>query len=99
MTLRLRSTAPTRRRRSLDPEDRYQFWVTIGFIVLIVAVILVLFVAIGVGYYNDHLKPIASVGGQSISPDTWGSRIRLEAYRLGGGGEGTPTPPPPNPQD
>jgi parvulin-like peptidyl-prolyl isomerase len=56
--------------------------VTIGFIVLIVAVILVLFISIGVGYYNDHLKPIASVGGQSISPDTWGNRIRLEAYRL-----------------
>jgi parvulin-like peptidyl-prolyl isomerase len=82
MTLRLRSSAPTRRRRSLDPEDRYQFWVTIGFIALIVAVILVLAVSIGVGYYNDHLKPIASVGGQAISPDTWGQRIRLEAYRL-----------------
>jgi parvulin-like peptidyl-prolyl isomerase len=82
MTLRLRSSAPTRRRRSLDPEDRYTFWVTIGFIALIVAVILVLVVSIGVGYYNDHLKPIASVGGQSISPDAWGQRIRLEAYRL-----------------
>src|SRR6478672_11499257 len=82
MTLRLRSSAPTRRRRSLDPEDRYTFWVTIGFIALIVAVVLVLVVSIGVGYYNDHLKPIASVGGQSISPDAWGQRIRLEAYRL-----------------
>src|SRR3954468_19453271 len=93
MTLRLRSSAPMRRRRSLDPEDRYQFWVTIGFIALIAAVILVLGVAIGRRYYNDPLKPIASVGGQSISPDTWGQRIRLEAYRLGGEGEG-PRPAP-----
>ena len=98
MTLRLRSTAPTRRRRSFNPEDRYQFWVTIGFIVLIVAVILVLAISIGVGYYNDHLKPIASVGGQSISPDTWGSRIRLEAYRLGGGGAAPPHRADPEPR-
>jgi parvulin-like peptidyl-prolyl isomerase len=82
MTLRLRPSAPTRRRRSLNPEDRFQFWVTVGFIALIVAVIAVFLIAIGVGYYNDHLKPIASVGGQSISPDTWGQRIRLESYRL-----------------
>jgi parvulin-like peptidyl-prolyl isomerase len=82
MTLRLRPTAPARKRRSANPEDRYQFWVTIGFITLIVAVIAILLVSVAISYYNDHLKPIASIGGQNISPDDWAQRIRLESFRL-----------------
>jgi parvulin-like peptidyl-prolyl isomerase len=57
--------------------------VTIGFIVLIVAVGLVLVAAIGIGYYNSHFKPIANVGETSVTRDQWADRIRLEQFRLG----------------
>ncbi|MEA2623220.1 MAG: peptidyl-prolyl cis-trans isomerase [Chloroflexota bacterium] len=83
MTVRLRPTAGPRRRRGADSEDRFQFWVTIGFIVLIVAVGLVLVAAIGIGYYNSHFKPIANVGETSVTRDQWADRIRLEQFRLG----------------
>jgi parvulin-like peptidyl-prolyl isomerase len=83
MTVRLRPTAGPRRRRTSDSEERFQFWVTMGFIGLIVAVVIVLLAAIGLSHYDNHFKPIANVGGASITRDDWSQRIQLEHYRLG----------------
>lgn len=82
MTVRLRPTTGPRRRRTADSEDRYTFRVTVGFIALIVLVAIVVVASIGVGYYNAHFKPIANVGGLSITRDQWATRITLESYRL-----------------
>jgi parvulin-like peptidyl-prolyl isomerase len=53
-----------------------------GFIGLIVAVILVLIAAIALSHYDSHFKPIANIGGASVTRDDWAQRIRLENYRL-----------------
>src|SRR4051812_29980536 len=82
MTVRLRPNPRARRRRSIDSEDRFQFWVTVGFIALIVLVGLILLIAVALSFYNQRFKPIASIGGSSITRDQWAQRIDLERYRL-----------------
>ena len=81
MTLRAKPSAP-RRRRAGDSEERFQFWVTIGFIGLIVIVVLFLVGDVALSYYNDHFKPIATVGGVAVTPDQLKDRIKLETFRL-----------------
>jgi parvulin-like peptidyl-prolyl isomerase len=69
-------------RRASDPDDRMQRWVTIGFIGLIVLVGLVVLAGLAYGYWDSHLRPVASVGGTGISRDDWSARVRLEDFRL-----------------
>ena len=81
MTLRLR-TPQRPRRSSADSEDRFQFLVTVGFIVVIVAVVLILVAAVGINYYNAHFKAVATVEGQGITRDDWADRITLTLFRI-----------------
>ena len=72
----------TAHRRPLDPEERFQRRVTLAFIALTVAIVAVVVIGIGYGYWDAHLKPVASVDGTGISRDEWADRARLEAFRL-----------------
>lgn len=83
MTVRAKSPSSSRsRRRSSDPEARFQFWVTIGFVALIVVVVLIILGAIAYGYYDAHYRAVASVGGTGITRDQWHDRAALDLYRL-----------------
>jgi len=82
MTVRVKSTSPKRRRASGSSEERFQFWVTLGFIALIVIVVVFLVADVGIAYYNDHFKPIATVGGTAITRDQWANEIKLETFRI-----------------
>ena len=83
MTLRLpKLQRPRRRTPHADPEERFQFLVTVGFIVIIALVVLILVGALALNYYNANLKPVATVGGTSITRDEWVSRTDLTLYRL-----------------
>jgi parvulin-like peptidyl-prolyl isomerase len=72
----------TAHRRPLDPEERFQRRVTLAFIALTVAIVAVVVIGIGYGYWDQHLKPVASVDGTGISKDEWADRARLETFRL-----------------
>ncbi len=72
----------TAHRRPLDPEERFQRRVTLAFIALTVAIVAVVVIGVGYGYWDQHLKPIASVDGAGISKDQWTDRASLEAFRL-----------------
>ena len=76
-----RSTG-TAHRRPLDPEERFQRRVTLAFIALTVAIVAVVVIGVGYGYWDQHLKPVASVDGAGISKDQWADRARLETFRL-----------------
>jgi parvulin-like peptidyl-prolyl isomerase len=76
------STQPSRPRRAHDPEERFTRWVTIGFIGLIAAIVVIVVVAFAYDYWVGHFKPVASVGGTSITRDQWTDRARLELFRL-----------------
>ena len=76
MTVRVRPTSgPKRRRSSGDSEERFQLFVTVGFIGLIVAVVLILIGAVVYAYYDSHFRPIATVDPPP-SPATNGQRGR-----------------------
>ena len=83
MTVRVRPTSgPKRRRSSGDSEERFQLFVTVGFIGLIVAVVLILIGAVAYAYYDSHFRPIATVGATTISRDQWATRANLELLRI-----------------
>lgn len=69
-------------KRPLDPEERFQRRVTLSFIALTVAIVAVVVIGVGYGYWDQHLKPVASVNGASITKDQWADRARLESFRL-----------------
>lgn len=83
MTLRLPKLQRPRRQTShADPEERFQFLVTVAFVAIIALVVLILVGALALNYYNANLKPVASVGGSSITRDEWVTRTDLTLYRL-----------------
>jgi parvulin-like peptidyl-prolyl isomerase len=81
MTLRVK---PVRRvRRSLwAGEDRQRFWVTLGFVALIVVALLVLGGTVAARYYDEHFKAIAKVGDAQITRDHLLDRARALSFRL-----------------
>ena len=90
------SSGSTRRRPSLpsrllpgrspgrysDPEERFQRYVTLGFIGLIVTVAIIVVVALLYGFWDANFRPLATVGGVGISRGEYQDRVRLEDYRL-----------------
>ena len=83
MTVRVRPTSGPKRRRSTgDSEERFQLFVTVGFIGLIVAVVLILIGAVAYAYYDSHFRPIATVGATTITRDQWATRANLELLRI-----------------
>jgi parvulin-like peptidyl-prolyl isomerase len=89
------STGPERRRPSIsrllpsraggrysDPEERFQRYVTLGFIGLIVAVGAVVVLGLIYGFWDANFRPVASVDGVGISRAEYEERVRLEDFRL-----------------
>jgi parvulin-like peptidyl-prolyl isomerase len=65
-----------------DPEERFARRVTLLFVGLIVAVVVIVVLAFVYDYYVGHLKPVATVGGTSITRDQWSDRAKVEYQRL-----------------
>jgi parvulin-like peptidyl-prolyl isomerase len=84
MTLRTTPKPPAGRplRAAQDPEERFQQWVTIGFVALIVTVTVIVVGALLYGYWDANFRAVANVDGSSISRDQWRGRAALEGFRL-----------------
>jgi len=65
-----------------DPEERFARRVTLLFVGLIAAVVAIVVIAFVYDYYVGHLKPVATVGGASITRDQWTDRAKVENQRL-----------------
>jgi parvulin-like peptidyl-prolyl isomerase len=54
----------------------------LGFGIVVVVAIVILVVAAALTWYNDHLAPVGSVDGQSITKDEFIDRYAIEGWRL-----------------
>ena len=82
MTFRAKPVVKRDHRPAWEAKDRRNFFLNIGFGLLVAIAVLILAVAAGVAWYSDHLAPVASVNGQNITKDEFKERLTLEAWRL-----------------
>ena len=65
-----------------DSRDRRNFYLNLGFGLAVLAAVVILGIAVVLSYYNDHLAPVGSVDGQSITKDDLRERAEIESWRL-----------------
>ncbi len=71
-----------RSRPQWESQDRRTFLTNLAFGLVIVAAIVILLIAVAFTWYNDHLAPVGSVDGQTITRDELNTRMRIEEWRL-----------------
>jgi parvulin-like peptidyl-prolyl isomerase len=79
MTIRVRPA--DRGRTSRDPSRR-TFYMNVAFGITVVVAILILVIVGATTWYNAHLAPAATVGGQTITKDQFFERASVEVFRL-----------------
>jgi parvulin-like peptidyl-prolyl isomerase len=82
MTFRARPVVQRNQKPSWESRDRRNFFLNLGFGLAVLAALLILAVAVGWSYYNDHLVSVGKVAGQSISKDELRDRYQVEQWRL-----------------
>ena len=78
MTSRPRSTTHS---KTWDDRDRRAMLLNIGFGLTIVAALLLLLIAWGASWYNDHLSAAGTVNGQTITKDAWSKQVAINEFR------------------
>ena len=82
MTLNAKPVVKRAQRPSWDGHERRNLYLNIGFGVVTIAAVLILLIAAGLSWYNEHLAAVGSVNGQSISKDEYNDRLAIEIWRL-----------------
>ena len=82
MTFRAKPVVKRDHRPAWETQDRRNFYLNLGFGLIVLLAVLILAIAAGVSYYNDHLAPVGSVDGESITKDEFTDRYQVEAWRL-----------------
>ncbi|MFL5723234.1 MAG: hypothetical protein ACJ78H_07585, partial [Chloroflexota bacterium] len=82
MTFRAKPVVKRDHRPAWETQDRRNFYLNLGFGLIVVLALLILGIAAGLSYYNDHLAPVGSVDGQSISKDQLPERLKVDTWRL-----------------
>ena len=82
MTFRAKPVVKRPPKSSWESRDRRNFYLNIGFGLVVLAAIVILLAAIGVSYYSENLAAVGSVNGQSISRAELRERAVIEAWRL-----------------
>ena len=92
MTFRAKPVVKRSHRPSWESQDRRNFYLNLGFGLVVVAAILILLIAAGLSWYNDHLASVGSVDGQGISKDEFADRYAIETLAARGGRAADPQP-------
>ena len=82
MTFRAKPVVKRSTKSSWESRDRRNFYLNLGFGLVVALAILILLVAIGLSYYNDNLASVGSVNGQNISKADLRERALIETWRL-----------------
>ncbi|MEO6207288.1 MAG: peptidylprolyl isomerase, partial [Candidatus Limnocylindrales bacterium] len=82
MTFRAKPVVKRTTKSSWESRDRRNFYLNLGFGLVVALAILILLVAIGLSYYNDNLASVGSVNGQAITKAELRDRSLIESWRL-----------------
>jgi len=82
MTFRARPVVKRAQKPSWESRDRRNFYLNLGFGLAVLAAVLILGAAVVLSYYNEHLAPVGSVDGASITTDELRERALIEDWRL-----------------
>jgi len=82
MTFRAKPVVKRDHRPAWETQDRRNFYLNLGFGLIVVLALLILGIAAGLNYYNDHLASVGSVDGVSISKDQLRDRVAVDGWRL-----------------
>ena len=82
MTFRAKPVVKRAQKPSWESRDRRNFYMNLGFGLVVLASVLILAIAVAINYYNEHLVSVGSVDGQSISRDELRDRAIIESWRL-----------------
>jgi parvulin-like peptidyl-prolyl isomerase len=81
MTQRARPVVRPRRSWRESPERR-NFLLNVGFGLVVLIAVIALIVAAAASWYGDHLAPVGSVNGSTITRDDYDRRFDVESVRL-----------------
>jgi len=82
MTFRAKPVVKRAQKPSWESRDRKNFYLNIGFGLVVTAALAILGIAVALTYYNDHLAPVGSVAGKAITTDELRERVIIETWRL-----------------
>lgn len=82
MTFRAKPVVKRTTKSSWESRDRRNFYLNLGFGLVVALAILILLVAVALSYYNDNLASVGSVNGQAITKAELRDRALIETWRL-----------------
>jgi parvulin-like peptidyl-prolyl isomerase len=82
MTFRAKPVVKRAPKHSWESRDRRNFYLNLGFGLVILAAIAILLIAVAVSFYDDNIAPVGSVDGESITKAELRERAEIESWRL-----------------
>lgn len=82
MTFRAKPVVKREHRPGWEAQDRRNFYLNLGFGLIVVLALLILAGYVGLTWYNAHLASVGSVDGRSITKDEYADRYAIESWRL-----------------
>lgn len=82
MTFRAKPVVKRVHKPAWESRDRRNLYQNIAFGLVVLAAVLILAIAVALDHYNQHLVPVGSVDGQSITKDDLRDRGIIEQWRL-----------------
>lgn len=82
MTFRAKPVVKRAHRPAWETQGRRNFYLNLGFGIVVIIGIAMLLIAAGLSYYDEHLASVGSVNGQSISKDDLKARMAVDGWRL-----------------
>lgn len=82
MTFKAKPVVKRAQRPAWEGHDRRNFYLNVGFGIVVLAAVLILVIAGALSWYDEHLTSVGSVDGQSISKDEFRDRYKIESWRM-----------------
>jgi hypothetical protein len=82
MTFRAKPVVKRDHRPTWEGQDRRNLFLNLGFGLIVVIAVGILVVAAGYTYYTNHLAPVGSIDGQTVTKDEYNDRLAIQNWRL-----------------